>query len=277
MDRREFLSRAAVGGLGLVAGAGGVLAAEALPAGAAVLGDDREALAAAHLGSASRSAFGARQVVWSVPGATSQVALTFDDGPDPEFTPRVLAALDRAGIHATFNVMGWNAARHPNLLREVVAAGHELANHTHSHRDLAFEPERVVREQLTRARDTVGALVGAPMRFFRPPRGEVTGCALRVAAELGHDVLLWSASRGSYLTNDVNTVTGQIAGGLRAGDVLVLHDGIGRATFDRAGPDGRRLRAQREAEVHALPEVLRRAGDRGLQFGTASALVAAAG
>ncbi len=124
------------------------------------------------------------------------VALTFDDGPDPELTPRILAMLDRYGVRATFNVMGYNAMRHSDLLRAVVAGGHELGNHTWTHQDLAFQSTTSIRRQLDCGRAAIQRAAGVRPRFFRPPRGELTGAAIRAAAELDHDILLWSVTRG---------------------------------------------------------------------------------
>src|SRR5947208_2629791 len=103
------------------------------------------------------------RVIWSVPTSLPLVAVTFDDGPDPRFTPRVLDALEAAGANATFNVMGHNAVTHAPLLRRAVASGHEIGNHTWTHDDLALADPATVEAQLLRGRDAITSLTSAPV------------------------------------------------------------------------------------------------------------------
>jgi peptidoglycan-N-acetylglucosamine deacetylase len=216
---------------------------------------------------------GQHRVVWSVPTTLPVVALTFDDGPDPELTPRVLDALAASGARATFNMMGWNAARHPDLVRAVVDAGHELGNHTWTHLDLAGQSASQTRRQLDLGRRMIEAAGGVRPRWFRPPRGNLTGAAVCAAAELGHDVLLWSIARGPAGVGTPAAVANHLSRVVRPGDVVGLHDGIGRGTFDADGSLARHLRARRLTELAALPTALRRLQARGIRLVTASELV----
>jgi peptidoglycan/xylan/chitin deacetylase (PgdA/CDA1 family) len=127
------------------------------------------------------------RLIWSVPTAEPLAALTFDNGLDPELTPRILEVLAEHGVQATFNVMGWNALQHPDLVRAVVAAGHELGNHTWTHQDLAFQSALQTRH-LEWGREAIERTGGVRPRFFRPPRGNLTGSAIEATAELGCDV-----------------------------------------------------------------------------------------
>jgi peptidoglycan/xylan/chitin deacetylase (PgdA/CDA1 family) len=117
-----------------------------------------------------RRSLGQRRLVWSVPTTASLAALTFDDGPDPEFTPRILEVLAANHARATFNLVGWNAVRHPELVRAVIAAGHELGNHTWTHLDLAQQPARETQRQLDLGCRAIEAAAGVRPRWFRPPR-----------------------------------------------------------------------------------------------------------
>jgi peptidoglycan/xylan/chitin deacetylase (PgdA/CDA1 family) len=211
----------------------------------------------------------------AVLAAAPTAALTFDDGPDPEFTPRILAVLASYRARATFNQMGANALRHPDLAREVVRAGHEVGNHTWTHRDLTFQSARQTRRQLERGRDAIESVAGVRPRFFRPPRGELTGSALSAAAALGHDVLLWSVTRGSAGVGTAAGVADHLGRTVAGGDVVALHDGIGRGTFHPNGSAARLLRARRAVEVAALPAALERLTARGLRLVTVSELLAA--
>jgi peptidoglycan-N-acetylglucosamine deacetylase len=266
MKRRTFL-------------AGGVAAVGGLTGGPALLDrrDDRqgrELTAAAVPGAAGRR-LGQQRLIWSVPTARPLAALTFDDGPDPELTPRILEVLAEHGVRATFNLMGWNALRHPDLVRELVTAGHELGNHTWTHQDLAFQSTLQTRRQLERGRDAIEQTAGVRPRFFRPPRGNLTGSAIASAAELGYDVLLWSVTRGGAGVGTPASVADHLARTVAPGDVVALHDGIGRGTFDPRGSGAHLLRARRLVEVRALPAAVERLLGRGLRLVTVSALLAA--
>jgi peptidoglycan/xylan/chitin deacetylase (PgdA/CDA1 family) len=114
-------------------------------------------------------------------------------------------------------------------------------------------------------------------RFFRPPRGELTGSALSTAGELGYDVLLWSVTRGDAGVGTPAGVADHLAGAVTPGDVVALHDGIGRGTFHPRGAAARFLRARRAVEVAALPSALTRIEAKGLRLVTVSALLAAGG
>ena len=193
MKRRTFL-------------AGGVAAVGGLTGGPALLDrrDDRQGreLTAAAVPEAGSQRLGQQRLIWSVSTVKPLVALTFDDGPDPELTPRILEVLAEHGVQATFNVIGWTALRHPDLVQAVVAAGHELGNHTGTHQGLAFQSALQTRRQLKRGREAIERTAGVRPRFFRLPRGNLTGSAIGSAAELGDDVLLWSVTRGSAGVGD---------------------------------------------------------------------------
>jgi peptidoglycan-N-acetylglucosamine deacetylase len=188
VDRRRFLGGAIVGVAGLATG-GTALEAGQLGRAARERGDSA-------LPDGPGRDLGWRRLIWSVPTSAPLVALTFDDGPDLEFTPRILALLRRYDVRATFNVMGYNAVRHRDLIQALTDTGHELGNHTWSHEDLAFQSAAATSRQLERGLAAIERTAGVRPRFFRPPRGELTGAAVQAAARLGHDVLLWSVTRG---------------------------------------------------------------------------------
>jgi peptidoglycan/xylan/chitin deacetylase (PgdA/CDA1 family) len=243
VDRRRFLQTSVLGAAPAVLGVGsGTVLDRAAD-------DDGYATRAR-----SGRGLGVQRVVWS--GTGDGVALTFDDGPDPELTPEVLDILQRAGIRATFMLVGERIAAAPDLVRRAVAEGHHVGNHTWSHRSLATLGPEEVREELTRTTELLGRIVpDADVAFFRPPRGILTGAAARVAADLGQDVLLWSCTKGPHLER-----------GLReAGTVVCLHDGTGRSEMSR-WPWDRGLRPQRRREIAALPRLLAAALDDGVRF-----------
>jgi peptidoglycan/xylan/chitin deacetylase (PgdA/CDA1 family) len=255
VHRRTFLGAALLGATPTVFGAGvGTAVARASE------DDDGRGTAAA-----SGPGLGIQRILWSGAGA---VALTFDDGPDPDLTPPLLDLLARRDIQATFLLVGVRAARHPDLVRRAVDAGHELGNHTWSHRSLASLDRQEVHRELERA---AGALPH-PVRWFRPPDGVLTGAGAQVAAEHHYDVLLWSCSASPRSLRTPAEVSSHVDRHLRPGTVLCMHDGLGRAGFSRWRATVTAMRKRRAMELSALPRILDEALDRGVRFVTASTL-----
>jgi peptidoglycan/xylan/chitin deacetylase (PgdA/CDA1 family) len=130
--------------------------------------------------------------VWRGPRAGRKVALTFDDGPDPEHTPRVLDILAAHGTRATFFLIGERAARAGALVRRIAAAGHDLGNHTWSHRSLWLAGPRETGRQVRHGHDAIVQAAGAPPRFFRPPWGMTNLALFPVLRGLGTPCVFWT-------------------------------------------------------------------------------------
>lgn len=165
--------------------------------------------------------------------ARGEVALTFDDGPDPALTPRVLDLLEARGVRATFFCIAEKAARHPELAREIVRRGHSVENHSNRHEHtFAFRMLGGLRRDLSTAQATITALTGRAPRFFRPPMGFRNPLLDPVLHEMGIALVSWT--RRGYDTNrgDPDEVTMLLARGLAAGDILLLHDGQSALTPD---------------------------------------------
>ena len=111
------------------------------------------------------------------------VAMTFDDGPHATNTPRLLDMLKQRKIHATFFVVGQCAAEFPDIMKRIVAEGHEIGNHTLTHKDRAYQTPAGTRKQLAEAKQKIDELSGQDTRLFRPPRGVLTGDAADIAAK----------------------------------------------------------------------------------------------
>lgn len=218
---------------------------------------------------------GTQRVVWSVETKQPLVALTFDDGPDPDLTPQILDILDRYGLQATFFVMGVNAKRHKDLVTAAHSHGHEIGNHTWMHDDLTMQGTDQARESIALGDDAVLSAIGARSRYFRPPQGKVSNPALRYAAENHNDVVLWSLSRGVKDVGRPREVADYVLGKIGPGDIVLLHDGVGREGLRKktAEPGPRRLR--RDVELRALPSIIERTLERGLRPVTLSELLAA--
>jgi len=218
---------------------------------------------------------GSERIVWSVDTDEPIASVSFDDGPDPEFTPRILELLDRFGVKATFMVMGYNAVRNPGLLREVVDAGHEVGGHGWSHLNLTETSLAETRYEIEHGNEVIEERIGAPVRVFRPPYGRFGQEAVRVLARSRPDMIVWSVTRGLLSWRDPRHISSHVLGTVGPGDIVGLHDGIGRGTFSPRSAPAQRIRRRREDEVQALDRILEGAQERGLRLVTISDLLAA--
>ena len=189
------------------------------------------------------------------------VALTFDDGPDPRFTPAVLEVLAAYGCRATFFAVGRNLAAHPDLGSRIVREGHGIANHTLDHLWLDRLDNGALTSQLVGGRAAASVFDREGSRLVRPPRGWTSAAVARRTRDLGGQSVFWSACLESALHDASPAEAGiRVGDRLRRGDILLAHDG-GRVT----GPNAQDL--DRSATVAALPallEVLRRHGLTGV-------------
>lgn len=220
---------------------------------------------------------GAHRVIWDIGTTQPLVALTFDDGPDPRWTPTVLDALATAGAKATFFMMGHNVDAHRDLARRVVAEGHDVGNHTWSHQDLAFMDSQTTRSEIVDGKRAIHEVLGVETSYFRPPRGELTGAAMRILADQNDDTFLWSVSRNQPGTGTPKLVADHILERLRPGAIVDMHDSIGRGNFLPASNRiVRQLSASRDVDVAAVPAILQRGAAAGLRFVTMTEMLAAA-
>lgn len=190
----------------------------ALAAGAVVA---HAAPAAAAVSASARAAIGIRG---SVAGA-DEVALTFDDGPHPLGTPAVLEHLADAGARATFFLVGEQVERYGALVAEVVAAGHEVALHGHTHRGHLRLPPRAVRDDVRRGAAVIAEAAGRALRLHRPPFGLYSTASLALVRRTGLEPLLWSRHGRDWSRRaTARSIAGRLATNLRGGEVLLLHD-----------------------------------------------------
>lgn len=161
------------------------------------------------------------------PREVRRLALTFDDGPDPVNTPKVLDLLRAAGIRGTFFVVGERAARAPELIREMVAAGHEVENHTWSHANLWFCGPRLTVREISRTQELLATLTGRQPRFFRPPWGMVNLAVFPTLGRLGLRCVLWSNQPEGLRPVAPGEMASRVIRGASAGAIVDLHDAQG--------------------------------------------------
>ncbi len=184
------------------------------------------------------------------------IAITFDDGPHPQNTPRLLDILRARNVKATFFVIGRSVDLYPQIVRRTVAEGHEVANHTHTHRLLSKLSDTEVRGELSRCRDAVTRASGVQMRVMRPPYGGLLQRQREmVHSEFGYPTILWSVDPLDWKRPGPSVVTSRILKGTTAGGIVLAHD----------------LHAP---TVDAMPATLDGLLNRGFKFVTVSQLLA---
>ena len=153
------------------------------------------------------------------------VALTFDDGPHVQGTPAVMEILARHSARATFFLVGEQVEREPGLAAEIAAAGHEIAIHGYRHTLLLRRSPRTVRDDVLRARDTIGNATGTNPSLYRPPYGVFSWPALQIVRRLGWRPLLWSRWGRDWVAHTTpERITARATRDLGGGDVVLLHD-----------------------------------------------------
>ena len=165
--------------------------------------------------------------------ARNEIALTIDDGPDPLVTPQVLDILDRYAARATFFCIGENAARYPELCREIVRRGHAVENHSQQHRHhFSLRGPAGIRREVQAAQDTLTTITGEKPVFFRAPAGLRNPFLDPVLARLGLRLASWSVRAFDTRVGDSERVRNKLLDGLQAGAILLLHDGNAARTPD---------------------------------------------
>jgi len=184
------------------------------------------------------------------------VALTFDDGPQPTHTPRLLDMLKKRNVKATFYVIGRSVASHPGIARRIVAEGHEIGNHTWSHPNLQKLSDAGVRNELNKTRDVIVKACGVRPRTMRPPYGSMSSRQRSwVHAEYGYPAVLWDVDPLDWKKPGSSVVASRLISGARNGSILLVHDLHG-------------------SSVDAMPRTIDTLLRQGYQFVTVSQLIA---
>lgn len=161
----------------------------------------------------------------SNPTKIRQLALTYDDGPNDPHTLQLLDVLARHAVPATFFLIGKYVQQCPDIVREIVKAGHTIGNHTFTHPLLIFKSEAEIRKELTDGTAALQDATGNDIHLFRPPFGGRRPAVLRIARELGLEPVMWNVSGHDWKAPPAEAIERRVSRKMRGGDVILLHDG----------------------------------------------------
>lgn len=160
-------------------------------------------------------------------GSTSEpyIAMTYDDGPHPKNTPRLLDILRQRNIKATFYVIGENVDRYPQITRRIVAEGHEIGNHTYTHRNLKQASDSQVRSEMVKARSAIARATGVQPRTMRPPYGALYQRQREmIKSEFGYPTIMWAVDPQDWQRPGVSVVKNRILSKTTNGAIVLAHD-----------------------------------------------------
>ena len=199
--------------------------------------------------------------LWHGNGNLPEVALTFDDGPQPDVTPQVLAILQRFNIKASFFCIGQWVKSYPNIVVQESQGGNLVEDHTWSHPNLSLLDAPTIHQQVAQGAQAIQQVTGAPPAFFRPPYGEDNTTVMAQIQQLDLSTVLWNVDPQDWAQPGVDTIVARVLQATGNGSIILLHDGGGN-------------RAQTLA---ALPTIISTLQQRGLRFVTIQQMVDDAG
>ena len=167
------------------------------------------------------------KVYRSVETEKKQIALTFDDGPHPTLTPKILEILARYHVPATFFMVGQNVLNYPKAARAVIDAGHEVGNHTFTHPHIASLNEQAIFEEIGRCEDALGKLCEYRPHILRTPQGVLTPSLEKCLLEEDYILVLWSLDTRDWDNKSTDAIVRSVLDGVKSGDIILMHDYIG--------------------------------------------------
>ena len=206
------------------------------------------------------------EAVFCVQTADPVMALTFDDGPHPTYTPAILDALEEYAAQATFFAIGRHLQQHPQVAQRVVAQGHELANHTFSHPDLNRRLGPGIEQEIQRTEDLLTPMIDSLPSYFRPPYGHANLIVMQTLKAMGRPIFLWDIDLLDWSSLSVDQMMTMLAEQVHPGAIVLMHD-------SSPNSDGS-PRTSRQKTVELVRQILATYTAQGYRFVTLSDLLA---
>lgn len=188
--------------------------------------------------------------IWKGDPSSQKVALTFDDGPKPGESNRILNILDKYGVRATFFVIGKKTHEHPDLIYRIHTSGHDLANHSYTHTNLTTLPYNEILSELSETSKILEKTTKTPIRYFRPPGGKYNKEVLKGVKALNLQMIMWDVNSGDYatrLSKEHDPIDKSVLEHTTGGSIILLHNGG-------------------EKTIRALPKIITGLQQRGYQL-----------
>jgi len=193
------------------------------------------------------------------------VALTFDDGPDPAYTPEILDILKQNNVKATFFVVGRHAEEYPDLVKRIAQEGHEIGSHSYSHPfNLVMLSKERMKQEVTRSEQVITKITGKRPYLFRPPRGIYNKSLTDFLMERKYTMVLWTLSSRDWQEPSYKEITWRVTTGIRPGDIVLFHDS-GSIIMPEGG--------NRMCTIQALPYIIKDLKEKGYRFVTVSDMI----
>ncbi|MBP7162340.1 MAG: polysaccharide deacetylase family protein [Candidatus Omnitrophica bacterium] len=200
-----------------------------------------------------------RATLYRVPNQDKRIALTFDDGPSPLWTPLILDELNKAQIKATFFMVGHHVAKYPDIARRVADEGHLIGNHGYAHSVLVYYTLAEIEEEIKYTEDVIFKITGQRTRFFRPPKAWLRPAIKAKIHSMGYQVVLWSLNSKDWVAFHCESMARFMEKRVRGGDILLFHDSGN--VFGMEGGD-------RTQTVAAIPLLVKKLRSKGYTFVT---------
>jgi peptidoglycan/xylan/chitin deacetylase (PgdA/CDA1 family) len=202
--------------------------------------------------------------IYKVEVSEKVVALTFDDGPSPEWTPKILDELKKAGVKATFFMIGKYVEKYPQIARRVAEEGHDIGNHSYDHKVLIYYRMKTLEWEINEAEKVIKDVTGVETHYFRPPKAWLTYKEKEKIKEMGYEVVLWTLNSKDWVTFDDKYIVKFLVHNVKPGDIILFHDGGG--VFSTEG-------GNRRETVKTIPQLVEKLRAKGYRFVTITELL----
>ncbi len=202
--------------------------------------------------------------IYKVDVAEKVVALTFDDGPSPEWTPKILDELKKADVKATFFMIGEYVEKYPLIAKRVADEGHDIGNHSYDHKVLIYYRMKTLEREINQAEKVIQNVTGIKTKYFRPPKAWITYKEKEKIREMGYEIVLWTLNSKDWVTFDDRYIVRFLVHNVQPGEIILFHDGGG--VFSTQGGD-------RHQTVQTIPRLVEKLREKGYRFVTITELL----
>ncbi len=202
--------------------------------------------------------------IYRVDTKQKKVALTFDDGPSPIWTPQILDELKKAQIKATFFMIGYHVQKYPDIARRVVAEGHAIANHGYAHSVILYYTPAEIEEEIKYTEHVIKEITGQTTKYYRPPKAWLRASLGEKIKSMNYDIILWALSSKDWVGFSARSMANYLSANINMGDILLFHDSGG--IWHTEG-------GNRTQTVKCIPLLTKMLKDKGYQFVTVEELV----